>query len=163
MHGKKADSENNGGYLRILLSQPGAEVYRQISAGPLISVSMTNGCVSWAFLWKLFQYWMGRVLCPFSLCWILCIRKIKLQSFVERPSCRAGQSPVSEIPSIYVRTTWGILCTGFPKILWKFLIFSYRDKWGRRINGNLAVISTKYKEIQQTEIYAHIADNVKYV
>ena len=34
VHGKEAGSENNGGYLRVLLTQPGAEVCRQIAAGP---------------------------------------------------------------------------------------------------------------------------------
>ena len=39
VHGKEAGSENNCGYLRVLLTQPGAKVCRQIAAGPLISVS----------------------------------------------------------------------------------------------------------------------------
>ena len=38
-HDKEAGSENNVGYLRVLLTQPGAKVCRQIAAGPLISVS----------------------------------------------------------------------------------------------------------------------------
>ena len=40
VHGKAAGSENNCGYLRVLPTQPGAKVGRQISAGPLISVSL---------------------------------------------------------------------------------------------------------------------------
>ena len=40
VHGKEAGSENNGDYLRVLLTQPGAKVCRQISAGLLISVSL---------------------------------------------------------------------------------------------------------------------------